>query len=54
MMTAYVERAGLDVAPELANFVETALLPGLPIAAEKFWEGFSAILQELVSIGTQL
>ena len=46
-MTAYVERAGLDVAPELANFVETALLPGLPIAAEKFWEGFSAILQEL-------
>jgi malate synthase len=46
-MTKHVERARLQIAPVLANFIETQLLPGLPITADAFWSGFAAILQEL-------
>ncbi|WP_395652093.1 malate synthase G [Brevundimonas sp.] len=38
-MTDYLDRAGLGVAPELAAFVETEVLPGLGIAAMEFWAG---------------
>ena len=32
-------RAGLQVADDLAAFVETEVLPGLDIEAERFWSG---------------
>lgn len=39
-----VERAGLQVAAELADFLERDALPGTGIPADSFWEGTSAIL----------
>ena len=46
-MSRYVVRAGLQVAGELADFVETQLLPGLTIGADAFWAGFAGMLAEL-------
>ncbi|MDX5357365.1 MAG: malate synthase G [Rhodobacterales bacterium] len=46
-MSRYVARAGLQVAGELADFVEGQLLPGLTISAEAFWQGFAGLLAEL-------
>lgn len=43
-MTAYVNRAGLQVAPVLAEFIESAVLPPLGIAADGWWRGAAAIL----------
>ncbi|MEN2747627.1 malate synthase G [Sphingomonas sp. T9W2] len=40
---AYVDRAGLSVAAELAEFVEAQALPGTGIPADSFWEGVAAI-----------
>jgi malate synthase len=42
-MTEYLDRAGLGVAPELATFVETDVLPGLSIAPEGFWAGVAKV-----------
>ncbi|MGD9918114.1 MAG: malate synthase G [Paenirhodobacter sp.] len=42
-MTA-VEREGLQVAAELAAFVEERALPGTGVAPEAFWAGFSELL----------
>ncbi|MBC2650317.1 malate synthase G [Novosphingobium aerophilum] len=42
-MTEYVNRAGLQVATELASFIETRALPGTGMAPEAFWEGAAAI-----------
>ncbi len=42
-MTDYLDRAGLGVAPELAAFVESEVLPGLGIAAEGFWTGVADV-----------
>lgn len=44
MPQAYVDRAGLSVAAELAAFVEERALPGTGIPADSFWEGTAAIL----------
>jgi malate synthase len=46
-MSEYAERAGLEVATVLADFVEKRLLPGLPIHADAFWSGYEALLKEL-------
>ena len=43
-MTAPVERAGLRVAPVLAQFIEDRALPGTGIDRDAFWQGFAAIL----------
>jgi malate synthase len=40
-------RAGLDVDPGLADFVESELLPGLAIAAEQFWRGLADLVADL-------
>ncbi|PZO66817.1 MAG: malate synthase G [Paracoccus denitrificans] len=45
-MTDYVERAGLQVATVLADFVESELLPGLSITADQFWQGYAQILRD--------
>ena len=42
-MTDYVTRAGLSVAPVLADFVETRVLPPLGIAADGWWAGVADI-----------
>ena len=36
---------GLQIAPELADFVETEVLPGLDIAPAAFWAGVAAIFK---------
>ena len=45
--TTYVDRAGLQVAAPLADFVEGAALPGTGLEAAAFWDGFAAILRDL-------
>jgi len=42
-MTAYTDRAGLQVAEPFARFVEERVLPGLGIDADGFWTGAAAI-----------
>ncbi len=44
MPEIFVERAGLQVAVELAAFLERDALPGTGIPADSFWEGTAAIL----------
>jgi malate synthase len=46
-MTNYVQRHGLQVAAELAELIETAMIPGTPVQAERFWSGYAALLAEL-------
>ncbi|PCD77593.1 malate synthase G [Pseudothioclava arenosa] len=45
-MSERVEREGLQVASELAAFVETQALPGTGIEAGAFWKGLSALIHE--------
>jgi malate synthase len=42
-MAVMVERAGLKVAAELADFIEREALPGTGIGADAFWAGTAAI-----------
>ena len=42
-MPMYVEKAGLQVADSLVDFIETQALPGTGIAAEAFWAGMADI-----------
>jgi malate synthase len=46
-MTARVARAGLQVAAELAAFVEEQALPGTGVEAAAFWSGFAALVADL-------
>ena len=43
-MTNYVNRAGIEVDPALADFIETEILNALEKDAEAFWQGFAALL----------
>ncbi|MCF2870248.1 malate synthase G [Octadecabacter sp. G9-8] len=45
-MTNRVDRAGLQVAAELAEFIENTALPGTGVAADAFWDGFSALVHD--------
>jgi malate synthase len=45
-MTERVDRAGLKIARELAEFVEAEALPGTGVAAADFWAGFGALVAE--------
>jgi malate synthase len=40
-------RADLSVDPRLVEFVETDLLPGLDVSADRFWEGLAKLVAEL-------
>lgn len=42
-MNSHVDRAGLQVATELAAFVESRALPGTGIAADAFWTGVAGV-----------
>ncbi|TDL79727.1 malate synthase G [Palleronia sediminis] len=46
-MTQRTERAGLQVAADLAEFIEDRAMPGTGIEPGPFWEGFAAILRDL-------
>ena len=43
---SHVVRAGLSVAPVLADFVDQNALPGTGVDAGQFWSGFAGILAE--------
>ena len=43
---ARVERAGLQIAARLADFIETQVLPGTGVSADVFWAGYAAMLDE--------
>ena len=47
-MARYVERAGLQIADELASFIEERVLPGTGIAAEPYWSGAADIFARFV------
>lgn len=40
----YVERAGLKVRSNLADFIEMEVLQGLDVEADRFWRGFSSLV----------
>jgi malate synthase len=44
---AYIEKHGLRVDAQLAEFIETQALPGTDVDAEAFWAGFSEIVHVL-------
>ncbi|WP_300516971.1 malate synthase G [Aliiroseovarius sp.] len=46
-MVDRVERSGLQVATELADFIEGRALPGTGVDAGAFWAGFAAIVSDL-------
>ena len=46
-MTERVTRAGLQVARELADFIEAEALPGTGVAADRFWEGLAGMVRDL-------
>ena len=47
-MTQYVPRTGLQIAEELAHFVETRALDGTGISADALWRGLASILTQFV------
>ncbi len=46
-MTQRSDRNGLQVAQELADFIENQALPGTGVDADAFWTGFAALLEEM-------
>lgn len=47
--TRYTQRHGLEVAQELAAFVETHVLPGIGVDADRFWSGYGELLSEFAA-----
>lgn len=45
-MTNRVARAGLQVAAELADFIEVQALPGTGVESDTFWNGFSSLIHD--------
>ncbi|UWQ20339.1 malate synthase G [Jannaschia sp. W003] len=50
----HVDKAGLQVAEELARFVEDRALPGTGVEADRFWEGFAALVRDLAPRNAEL
>jgi len=48
MSTERIERSGLQVAAELDALVANRAAPGTGVEVEAFWQGFAAILEDLV------
>jgi malate synthase len=46
-MNARVEKAGLQIAPEIQDLAETRILPGTNVSAEQFWTSLAAIVRDL-------
>ncbi|MCA8888430.1 MAG: malate synthase G, partial [Parvularculaceae bacterium] len=45
-MSDYLEKFGLRVAPELAEFIENSALEGIGVEADALWRGLAGILDE--------
>ncbi len=45
-MSERVNRSGLKVAVQLAEFVETQALPGTGVSPQDFWQGFAGLVDE--------
>ena len=50
----YQNRAGLQVAAELAQFIESKALPGTGVSADAFWSGLAAITERFVPRNREL
>ncbi|OUS34263.1 malate synthase G [Rhodobacterales bacterium 56_14_T64] len=46
-MTARIEKHGLQVAAEYADFIEASALPGTGVTVEAFWSGLSQLVHDL-------
>jgi malate synthase len=53
-MTDYTNRAGLKVASELADFVETRALAGTGISADALWAGLAGLMTNLAPVNRAL
>ncbi len=53
-MTVYVDRAGLQIASALAEFVEAKALPGTGVQADALWRGLADILARFVPVNRAL
>ena len=53
-MTEYVTRAGLQIAEELAQFVETRALSEIGISVDHLWQGLTDILARFVPLNRAL
>lgn len=53
-MTIRVQKHGLQVAQELAQFIETQALPGTGVETDRFWAGFSDLIHHLGPINHAL
>ena len=53
-MTVYVNRAGLQIASALAEFVESKALPGTGVQADALWQGIADILARFVPVNRAL
>ena len=53
-MTKYFNRAGLQIAEELVQFVEQQALPDIEVSAKVFWAGIASLLGELGSKNREL
>ncbi len=46
-MTDRINKAGLQVAPELARFIEGQALPGTGVDAQMFWDGLATVVADI-------
>lgn len=46
-MNSYIEKAGLQVSPQLAEFLEHEVLPDLGLKTPAFWQSFANIVSDL-------
>ena len=53
-MSEYVNRAGLQIAPVLADFVETKALTGTGVTADALWQGLADVLARFAPINRAL
>ncbi|MBX2849438.1 MAG: malate synthase G [Acidiferrobacterales bacterium] len=53
-MTNYKQRAQLQVAPVMIDFIESEVLPELDLNADQFWQSLSNIVSDLTPINRQL
>ncbi len=53
-MTAYTNRAGLQVAEALVRFAEETALPGTGVQASRFWQGVADILERCAPVNRAL